>query len=250
MNCPAEMSPAIATNLANAIPATADTAPAATHGRASRRSWDYDPGLLGGGSVVPYVGQWSGEQVCVSDKLIRRPAGGIGYSDETLVDRDEWNLLWPRVSTRIGAGRPLFTDLHPHRQRRAMLRLLCQVCAKPADRTPDGTLWLVPGDQVDHDPGWAEGITTIQPPLCRPCALLSVRMCPALRTHYAALRAHSRVVGVTGLVFKPAAPFPCLTVTEYADVVLFSDPIAPWTLATQLARVLFDATVVDLDELA
>lgn len=209
----------------------------------TRRSVGYDPRLLGGGSVVPYVGQWSGEE-SPPYRVIQHPNGRIGYSDEMLLDRDEWGVLWVRLAGRIGTGRPLFTKLHPRRQRRAMLRLLCQVCAQPADHSKIGTLWLLPAADAQ-----AGDLITIQPPVCLACARLSVRMCPALRTSHVALRAHSRVAGVTGVVFRPEQPYPRLATTDYADLVPFHDPAIRWTLATQQARALFDTTTVDLDRL-
>jgi hypothetical protein len=180
--------------------------------------------------------------------VVARPGGGIGYADETILDRDEWGVLWTRVAGRVGAGKPLFVQLHPVRQRRAMRRLLCQVCTEPADRTKDGTLWLVPGREVGNCDGWPEGAATIHPPLCLPCAHLSVRMCPALRQHYVALRAHSRPYGVTGVQFRAGYPFPQAASQaddEYA--VPFSDPAIAWVMATQLVRTLHDCTPVNLD---
>lgn len=208
----------------------------------------YDPHLLGGGSVVPYVGQWTGED-SPPYSVVRRPEGGIGYADETIMDRDEWGVLWVRMRSRIGVGRPLFTKLHPRRQRRAMLHLICQVCAQPADRTDQGTLWLLPGDHVPGADGRTGGIATAQPPLCRACARTSVRMCPALRTSHMALRAHSRVYGVTGVVFRPAYPFPRMAATDYENAVPFAGPETRWTLATHLVRDLTEAAVVDLDRI-
>ena len=137
----------------------------------------YNPRLLGGGAVIPYIGTWTGEELRPTT-VIHRPGGGIGYADETLLDRDERGVLWTRVAGRIGVGKPLFTKLHAVRQRRAMLRLLCQVCAQPADRTDQGQLWLVPEKEIGSWEGWPEGMSAIHPPLCQPCAKLSVRMCP------------------------------------------------------------------------
>lgn len=213
----------------------------------SARCRDYDPTLLGGGSVVPYVGSWTGEEAD-QPSIIRRPEGGIGFADETLLDRDEWGVLWARTVAHIGAGRPLFKTLHSRRQRRAMLRLLCQVCAQPADRTDQGTLWLVPGSRIGGWDDWPEGMPTIHPPLCVACSRLSVQMCPALRTRYVALRARSRLCGVTGVVFRPTYSSPGLAMDDYADIVSFGDPRLPWTLACQLARELVNATVVDLEQ--
>jgi hypothetical protein len=208
----------------------------------------YDPQLLGGGSVVPYIGSWSGEEV-LPTRIVQRPTGGIGYADETLMDRDEWGVLWARTATRIGAGKPQFSKLHPLRQRRAMLRLLCQVCAQPADWTDEGHLWLLP-EQPSYEPGWPEDVPVTLPPLCVACAGLSVRMCPALRPTYVAVRAHSRVCGVSGVRFQPGYPFPQLAPEETdEDIFYHEDPAIGWVMATQRARSLHDCVFVDLDRL-
>jgi hypothetical protein len=203
---------------------------------------------LGGGAMVPYIGSWTGEDT-LPTTVIRLPAGGIGYSDETLLDRDERGVLWTRTAARIGAGRPLFTKLHPQRQRRAMRHLLCQVCARPADHTSLGTLWLLPDDLVL---AWEDGlgdVVTGQPPMCQGCARISVRMCPALRVGHVALRAHSRVYGVRGVVFRPAGAFG-LGFNDDVEVVSFGDPRLAWTQATQLMRELFSVRTVDLEQLS
>jgi hypothetical protein len=204
---------------------------------------------LGGGSVVPYIGSWTGEQCCLT-QVVRRPDNGIGYADETMLDRDRWGVLWTRVPGRVGVGTPLFKALHPVRQRRAMLRLLCQVCAQPADHTEHGSLWLVPAAERRYWPGLPEGMTTIHPPLCLACARISVRMCPALRLGVVAVRAHSSVRGVNGVVFGPMGRYPGLSVTDRAEVIPYGDPEIAWVQATLLARSLYDATVIDLDGLA
>jgi hypothetical protein len=205
----------------------------------------YNPRLLGGGSVVPYIGAWTGEANCPT-QVVRRPHNGIGYTDETMLDRDQWGVLWTRIGSRVGVGNPLFKKLHPVRQRRAMRRLLCQVCARPADHTEEGSLWLVPAD--DRHSG-LEGMTTIQPPLCVGCARISVRMCPALRVGATAVRAQSRVLGVNGVVFEPAGPYR-LSVTDRGEVIPYDDPEIVWVQAVLLARSLYDTAVVDLDGLA
>jgi hypothetical protein len=211
------------------------------------RSPQYDPTLLGGGAVVPYVSAWTGEDYA-QPGIMRRRNGGIGFTDEMLLDRDEWGVLWTRTPARIGKGRPLFKKLHPRRQRRAMLDLLCQVCGQPADHTNQGALWLLPGNEIGDG---SEGVVTIYPPLCVPCARISVGMCPALRQGYRLLRARSRVIGVTGLVFRPTHPFPRLVVDDdYPDVVSWDDPMLAWTLACQLVRELVDVTVIESAELS
>jgi hypothetical protein len=199
--------------------------------------------------VVPYIGSWTGEANCPT-QVVRRPAGGIGYTDETVLDRDRWGVLWTRIASRVGLGNPLFKELHPLRQRRVMLRLSCQVCAQPADYTEQGSLWLMPANERDARPGWPEGMTTIHPPVCAACARISVRMCPALRQGATAVRAHSRVHGVNGVVFEPGPRRMGLSVTDRAEVIPYGDPEISWIQATLLARSLYDATVIDLDGLA
>jgi hypothetical protein len=151
----------------------------------------YNPRLLGGGSVVPYIGAWTGEANCPT-YVVRRPDRGIGYTDETILDRDQWGVLWTRIGSRVGVGNPLFKKLHPVRQRRAMRRLLCQVCAQPADQTEEGSLWLVPAGERNSGP---EGMTTIQPPLCVD-VLGSV--CECARRCEWALRPSGRTPGCAG----------------------------------------------------
>jgi hypothetical protein len=208
----------------------------------------YNPRLLGGGSVVPYIGSWTGEANCPT-QVVRRPDNGIGYADETILDRDQWGVLWTRIPSRVGVGHPLFKELHTVRQRRAMRRLLCQVCAQPADRTEQGMLWLVPGGDVDDRSGWPRQMTTIYPPLCVACARISVRMCPALRVGAVAVRAHSRVRGVNGVVFEPAGRYPGLSVTDRGEVIPYDGPEIAWVQAVLLVRSLYDAAIVDLDGL-
>jgi hypothetical protein len=215
---------------------------------ATRRQSTYDPRLLGNGSVVPYVGSWSGEEL-LAHKLIQRPAGGIGYADEMSVDRDNWGVLWTRTVTRIGSGRPLFKALHPLRQRRAMARLLCQVCAQPADQTEQGHLWLLP-EQPSYEADWPEDVPVTLPPVCVECARLSVRMCPALRTGYVAVRAMSWVSGVTGVRFQPSRVGLQVAPNQDDDVVYYVDPAVRWILAAQRARTLYKCTFVDLERLA
>jgi hypothetical protein len=205
--------------------------------------------MLGRGSVVPYIGVWGDEKLSPTN-MIERPGGGIGYADETILDRDEHGVLWARFTSRIGVGKPLFRELHPARQRRAMRRLLCQVCAQPADRSGQGTLWLIPGDEITHYQGRPEDMPTIYPPVCAPCAHLSVRMCPALREQYTAIRAHSRLHGVIGVEFQAGYPCPRPApqdATSYA--VSFRDPAIAWVMATQLVRTLRERTVIDLERL-
>lgn len=89
------------------------------------------------------------------------------------------------------------------------------------------------------------------PPVCPACARLSVRVCPALRSRYVAVAAHSRVCGVSGVRFQPGRPLPRLLDKEDdVDLVFqYGTPIARWVVATQRVRSLHDCVAVDLDRL-
>ena len=124
-----------------------------------------------------------------------------------------------------------------------MRRLLCGICAGPPDRTEQGTLWLVT-DYRDDWPNWPEGMACTEPPVCLPCARLSVRACPRLRQGYVAIRVGtSAVAGVYGAQYQAGQPF-AIAVTE--AVVAFDDPAIRWTQASQLVRELSGCTIVSL----
>jgi hypothetical protein len=192
---------------------------------------------------VPYIAAWTGEEelptMVINDGLTR-----IGFADEVLTDRDDRDVLWTRIPSRPGQGRPQFGQVHALRQRRAMRRLLCQVCAKPADRSEHGVLFLLP-DHRDDWANWPEGMANTYPPLCLPCARLSVGVCPMLRRGFVAVRARRcPLSGVRGLRYLPARPFP---VPVQGIVVGYDDPDIRWTCAVQQVRSLEDCTIVSLD---
>jgi hypothetical protein len=198
----------------------------------------------GGRVVVPYVTAWSAEEDS-SAAVVELPGRGIGYADESISDRDRRGVLWWRTPLRLGQGRPMFGMVHPLRQRRAMRRLLCQVCAGPADRTDEGVLWLVRDFQEDWA-GWPERMSVTEPPVCMPCAVLSLRACPALRRGAAAFRDRQfPVSGVRGGLYA-GGRVPRLL----GDAMVgFDDPAIHWVRAANLLRELRDRTLVDLDEL-
>jgi hypothetical protein len=193
------------------------------------------------GAVVPFITRWSSEHL--SSAVIGNPSWGIAYEDETRWDRNAQGVLWERAPLGRGKGRPEFAGVHPLRQRRAMRKLLCQVCGGPADRTKQGELWLLP-DHRDDWPGWPDEMANVSPPVCLPCARLSVRMCPVLRRSWVAIRAKSRIVGVQGIVYQldeiGLRPLESRTVR-------FDEPEIRLTLAGQLVRMLHDSVFIDLD---
>jgi hypothetical protein len=194
---------------------------------------------------TPYIVSWS-EETDVPPSVIERPGRGIGYLDETVFDRDRNGVLWLRALSRRGAGEPVFAKIHPLRQRRAMRRMLCSVCAQPADRNEDGVLWLLKDHREDW-PGWPEGMALNEPPVCMPCARLSSRMCPKLRGGAVALRVRDAPIsGVYGKVYDCNGPLP---VARAARTVTFESPAIRWVVAVMLAREVRDCTIVELADL-
>jgi hypothetical protein len=194
--------------------------------------------------VVPYVTEWSEEQE-PSFVVVERRGVGVAYADESLVDRDENGVLWFRTLSRPGVGRPVFGRVHPLRQRRAMRRLLCQVCGGPADRTFEGVLWLMRDFRGDW-PGWPNLMAETEPPVCRPCTRLSLRLCPSMRKGAVLVRARRYpVVGVHGLLYSGGTlPVPVGPLTASLD-----DPAVRWVRAARLVRELHDCTLIDIEDI-
>ncbi|QFZ17405.1 hypothetical protein [Saccharothrix syringae] len=170
--------------------------------------------------VVPCIAMWSEETV----------------SDPQLV-------VWDHATINPGRGKPRFARIHVHRQRRAMRKLLCQVCGGPADHDRDGVLWLLP-DRTRDWPDWPEGMLVAEPPICHPCAHLATRTCPALRAeghHLIRARAHP-VYGVDGFRYRRGPHSP---VAVESEPVAFTDPAVRWIPASKLVRMLRACTVVE-----
>jgi hypothetical protein len=196
--------------------------------------------------IAPYITTWSAEQD-LPYRVVERPGFRIGFSDETMGDRDARGVLWHRIAVRHEVGRPEFGKVHPLRQRRAMRRLLCQVCARPADRTDAGVLWLM-RDYRDDWSRWPEGMASVEPPTCASCVALSLRLCPALRRGAVAVRVRRfEVAGVRGALYRrgPIAP-----VAVDAANLSYEDPDLRWLVASALIRELRDCTILSFDEVA
>lgn len=194
--------------------------------------------------VAPYITAWSSEQD-PPHQLIAVPGVGIAYADETATDRDRNGVLWYRTCSSPGQGRPDFARVHPHRQRRAMLRLLCQVCAGPADETDEGVLWLL-RDYRDDWPDWPNRLAVTEPPVCLSCVGTSLQRCPALRKGAVTFRARRYpIAGVRG-----AFHIGRNLAIEDAVTVALDDPEIRWVRAISLVRELNDCTIIPLDEIA
>jgi ferredoxin len=192
--------------------------------------------------VVPYITRWSAEHGPSEPVTIHN--GRLAYAQERPGDRDQHGVLWTRVPLRRGQGRPQFGKLHPRRQRAAMTRLWCQVCGQPADHTSEGYLWLTGEDPNDQD-NWPDPLETADPPLCAPCAVKAVQMCPMLRRCHTALRVQKVTpVAVRGSLYQPCHPEPLLL---GAVAVYLDDPRAHWMRAGQLIVALDQFTITTLD---
>lgn len=196
--------------------------------------------------VPPYITTWSAEQD-LPYRVVERSGVGIGFSDEMLGDRDSHGILWHRIAVRHEVGRPEYGKVHPLRQRRAMRKLLCQVCAGPADRADAGVLWVMRDCRNDWA-RWPNGMASVEPPTCAPCVALSLRLCPALRRGAVAVRARSfEVVGVRGALYRRGSVAP---VAVEAANLPYDDPEVRWLVASALIRELQECTIVSFEELA
>jgi hypothetical protein len=194
---------------------------------------------------TPYIASWSDEEVPPPAEIVERLGRGIGYADETIYDRDRHGVLWLRALSRPNQGQPLFAKVHPLRQRRAMRRLLCNVCGGPSDLSEDGVLWLLKDHRSDW-PGWPERMALTEPPVCVPCARRSIRMCPALQREGAvAVRVrHAPVSGVHGTLYRFDGGLP--VATENISVA-YGDRRVRWVQAAKLVREVGDCTIVEIE---
>ncbi|OLF17386.1 hypothetical protein BU204_11830 [Actinophytocola xanthii] len=195
--------------------------------------------------IAPYITAWTTETEPPST-LVERPGVGIAYTDELLTDRDDKGVLWFRVPSHPRQGRPDFGRVHPMRQRRAMRRLLCQVCAAPADVNDDGVLWLLK-DESDQWPSWPEKMAVTEPPVCVRCVDVATRLCPALRQGAVALRVRNYpIAGVRAVVYRNWGK----TLMPVEDTVIrYDDPSIRWARAMNLVRQFHDCTVIPLEDL-
>ena len=194
---------------------------------------------------VPFMVAWSGEEKS-RPKVVYGPGGrGVAYANEEPGDRDSRGVLWRREKVAYGRGRPLFARLHTGRQRYAMERLLCNVCAQPADRDGDGVLWMLVNDRDDSG-GWGQwptGAGVTEPPICRGCAEVAKRLCPELRRqgHVLVRVSDMPIAGVNGTVYRPGADRP-VPVTN--QLLPYAADLR-WVVAAHLVRELRDPLIVD-----
>ncbi|MEU8619963.1 hypothetical protein [Streptomyces sp. NPDC048623] len=132
-----------------------------------------------------------------------------------------------------------------------MDNLLCQVCAKPAERE-DGTLFIE-WQHPEAPPLRLNRIRTCQPPLCPPCVRLSLQHCPHVRNEPTAvvLCARSSVVsGVSGTVYSLDPLFTKWIPSDRDVYSSYTKPRYPGMLAQRLYRKLRGVTVRDPNSLS
>ena len=94
---------------------------------------------------VPYIAAWSNDTCRRPHRHRRRRHRLRGRprprpGTPTAVTRP---VLWsPRSALRQGDGKPEFNVVHAPRQKRAMRKLICQVCGGPSDVNEQGRLFL------------------------------------------------------------------------------------------------------------
>jgi len=192
---------------------------------------------------VPYIVRWSGERKGPMPVVMRPGGRGIRYADERTYDRDARGVLWSRMPSQPGRGKPEFGQVHSLRQRLTMAGLRCQICGGPADRNDAGVLWILDAHVDELRPGLKD---TRHPPLCRPCAHRSVVACPHLRKRFTVVRVRAFApLGVEGVLYGlgPRGPEEVEAVS-----VAFDDVRLPYVRAHQLIMWLRDFTAIDLDD--
>ena len=118
---------------------------------------------LGGRTVpVPYVAAWSSEYPVMQV----RPEPLMGG-----------RLALFRGGGRRGEGEPLFGKMDVGRQRRCILRGICQVCGEPIE----GPRWVALLMEKANLPGVGDLDVVREPPACTLCMRTALRVCPGLR---------------------------------------------------------------------
>ena len=198
--------------------------------------------------VVPHVTKWSGEHEPAAT-VVERRGGGIGYARENLLDRDEFGVLWSRCviiagawSARVRQGAPAAAAPGDDPAALSGVRRACR---------PGLRWWRCCGCGMTTGttgPSGRRACGSTEPPVCRSCVGLAVRLCPALRHGAVAMRVGDcPIVGVYGTYYRrgPRGPVP----VKVANVK-YNNPFVGWVQADHLVRQLWDCTLLELDELA
>lgn len=200
------------------------------------------------GLTVPYVQLWSHERG-ITPRLERRNGREgpfLAFADEGPHDRDSWGALWARYTLAHGKGTADFTSLHPLRQRRAVTRGLCQVCAAepPPNELEAPPLFLL---QSAGGRPIRDGELTHAAPVCEPCAEKALRDCPPLRRGAVAARVRYPMAwGVAGILYDLNTLRP---LSKDRVDVSYTTPLIKSVLAYRAVVSLHECTPVDVASL-
>ncbi|WP_431920460.1 hypothetical protein [Nonomuraea jabiensis] len=147
---------------------------------------------------------YDGEDITYQLALVRsaEATDGVRLSYADPVDTDwMFGALWHRHGmTR--AGHPQWKLVNTPRQRRCMIRNLCQVCGKSAMDGDTGRIWWVMAEPPGKNVLGEEFTNT--PPTCRACIRLACHLCPRLREWAQAVTVGAaEPYGVVADTFKP-----------------------------------------------
>lgn len=151
---------------------------------------------------VPFIAVTAGEGGLDIPRLAKRADGWIQYETPGPYDRyPDTDVLLARTVGALPFGPPDGNVLCPYRQAHCMLNRRCQGWGEPAERGPQGVLWVLTATRADSGPGATSGFSDM-PPSCTLCAL---HACPVLADRGRALLwvAQAEVVGVYAEVFPP-----------------------------------------------
>ncbi|MEU0689832.1 hypothetical protein [Streptomyces uncialis] len=191
------------------------------------------------GRPVPHVSLRHGEGPDPAARLYAGPHG-LSWADGLRPGDRLRGVLWARWTTVPGGGPAGAGGVHPGRQVHAMRNLLCRVCACRVGADARGLLFLVPAVR-----GPVEGLLTVDPPVCVPCAGRIAGPDPSAWT---ALRVPvPDGYGVVGGIHRPGPAGTVVPVAgRQAVMVPFGDLRAPWTVAAAMIRTLRGATRTSL----
>lgn len=182
---------------------------------------------------VPYVTAYDGEDLDYALALAPslEATDGIRLSYADPVDTDWlYGVLWHRHGMSR-SGRPVWKLVNTNRQRRCMLRLLCQVCGQSA-RDSNGAIWWVMTEPPT--PTGVGDLSTNAPPTCRRCIPVARRSCPRLReSMHIYTSTAAEPYAVMADVFKPSGRGVVL-VREVTEVPLDAFHDLEYALAKQL----------------
>lgn len=186
------------------------------------------------GPLVPYVTAYDGEdvayQLALAPHLEATNGVRLSYVDPVASDW-RYGVLWHRHGLSR-AGDPVFAQVNTARQRRCMVRNLCQVCGQTAVQAGTGLIWWVMADPPGRNA--ASEPFTHAPPTCRACIPVARRACPRLRRDSQVYTAtHAEPFGVVADVFKQVGPR-LITVDEAVELPLDAFRALEYALAKQL----------------